>query len=248
MKRDKQDRKIIENPPVMKMKTPIVSCIMPTYNRRTFVPRAIGYFLGQDYESKELIIIDDGTDSIADLIPADDRIRYIRMEKKLTVGAKRNLACDEARGDIIVHWDDDDWMARWRLSYQAGKLEQADICGLSRVLFFDPAMESAWEYVYPGTLKPWVHGATLCYTKSFWERNPFPDKNVGEDSRFIWNDPDAKIIALTDNRFITALIHPDNASVKRISADCWFKIPVSDIRNLIGEDWEFYSGRMPVVR
>ena len=40
---------------------PLVSCIMPTYNRREFVPLAIRYFLRQDYANKELIIIDDGT-------------------------------------------------------------------------------------------------------------------------------------------------------------------------------------------
>ena len=48
---------------------PMVSCIMPTYNRREFIPNAIRYFLRQDYDNKELIIIDDGTDNIADLVP-----------------------------------------------------------------------------------------------------------------------------------------------------------------------------------
>jgi len=42
------------------------------------------------------------------------------------VGAKRNLACDLANGDIIVHWDDDDWMADWRLSYQVEQLMRAE--------------------------------------------------------------------------------------------------------------------------
>ena len=54
---------------------PLVSCIMPTYNRREFVPRAIRYFLRQDYANKELIIIDDGTDAIKDLVSDDERIR-----------------------------------------------------------------------------------------------------------------------------------------------------------------------------
>lgn len=57
---------------------PLVSCIMPTYNRRAFVPQAIYYFLRQDYPNKELIIVDDSTDEVGDLIPGDERIRYIR--------------------------------------------------------------------------------------------------------------------------------------------------------------------------
>jgi glycosyltransferase involved in cell wall biosynthesis len=220
---------------------PLVSCIMPTYNRRKFVPCALKYFLRQDYEPRELIIIDDGTDVVQDLIPRDDRIRYIRLAEKLTIGAKRNLACDLAKGDIILHWDDDDWMADWRVSYQVGQLEQADICGLNRVLFFDPAAETAWEYIYPGTTKPWVHGATLCYRKSFWKENPFSKRDVGEDLRFIWSDPEAKITVLPDNQFIAALVHPDNASAKRTYDYCWFQIPFPEIRLLLGKDFEFYA-------
>lgn len=81
-----------------------VSCIMPTFNRRRFIPQAINYFLRQDYASKELIVVDDGTEVVKDLIPRDDRIQYIRLEERLTVGAKRNLACGLARGDIIFHF------------------------------------------------------------------------------------------------------------------------------------------------
>ena len=47
------------NPPTL------VSCIMPTASRRRFVPLAIRYFLSQDYPNKELLILDDGDDSVA---------------------------------------------------------------------------------------------------------------------------------------------------------------------------------------
>src|SRR5678816_3153619 len=92
---------------------PLVSSIMPTYNRRAFVPQAIGYFLRQDYARKELIIVDDGSDEISDLIPRDERLRYTRLDHKLPLGAKLNLACEQASGEIIINWDDDDWYAPW---------------------------------------------------------------------------------------------------------------------------------------
>jgi glycosyltransferase involved in cell wall biosynthesis len=154
---------------------PLVSCIMPTANRRQFVPQAIRYFQVQDYPNKELIILDDGSDSVADLVPSDPRIRYLRQERKSTVGAKRNLACREARGEIIVHWDDDDWISEKRLSYQVKSLieEQADICGLNKVLFFNPASNRCWEYIYSNGSRPWVYGATLCYTRPSGEQVPF---------------------------------------------------------------------------
>ena len=87
-------------------------------------------FLAQDYPDRELIVVDDGDDAIADLLPSDARLRSIRLDRRATIGAKRNIACEAAAGDVIVHWDDDDWMADWRLTYQANALaaRAADVC------------------------------------------------------------------------------------------------------------------------
>jgi glycosyltransferase involved in cell wall biosynthesis len=60
----------------MPMALPLASCIMPTYNRRHFVPQAIKYFLRQDYPHKELIILDDGTDKIRDLVLDFPEMQY----------------------------------------------------------------------------------------------------------------------------------------------------------------------------
>ncbi|MGH8065316.1 MAG: glycosyltransferase family 2 protein, partial [Candidatus Entotheonellia bacterium] len=226
--------------------SPLVSCIMPTYNRRPFIPRAIRYFLQQDYSRRELIIVDDGSEPVHDLIPDDPRLRYLRLDRKHTVGAKRNLACQQAQGDIIVHWDDDDWMAPRRLRYQVKNLRaaQADICGLNRVLFYDPRLERAWEYIYPTSDKPWVAGGTLCYTRAFWQQHPFPDLNVGEDSRFVWSTPAKRLLALPDQTFYIALVHPGNTSLKRTSDQRWHPYPAGVIRTLLNEDWGFYQAPM----
>ena len=93
---------------------PLVTCIMPTSNRRVFIGQAVRCLLRQDYRHFELIVVDDGADAVGDCLPDDARIRYIRLDHHLSVGAKRNLACSQARGEIIFHWDDDDWYPRWR--------------------------------------------------------------------------------------------------------------------------------------
>ena len=54
------------------------SCPRSTAAR--FVPQAVRYFLRQDYPAKELIIVDDGPEPVSDLLPADDRIVYHRLE------------------------------------------------------------------------------------------------------------------------------------------------------------------------
>ena len=154
---------------------PLVSCIMPTCNRRAFIPYAIQYFLRQDYENKELIIIDDGTDKIADLVPDTPAIRYFYLDNKINLGAKLNLACKYARGTIIANWDDDDWYAERRLKYQVSVLQngQTELCGINNLLYYDLEAKIAWQYIYPKNQRTWLLGSSLCYTKEVMEQNTF---------------------------------------------------------------------------
>ncbi|HEX8475954.1 MAG TPA: glycosyltransferase [Pyrinomonadaceae bacterium] len=228
---------------------------MPTANRRRFVPQSIRYFLRQDYANKELIIVDDGTDAVADLIPDDERIVYIRLPERLTVGAKRNLACERARGQLIAHWDDDDWHAPHRLSYQVRALLRghADVCGINTLLFYEAVSERAWRYSYPSNQKPWLSGSTLCYTRAFWKTNRFPDIDVGEDARFMWSNRAKRLKVLEDATFHVGLVHENNVSPKQTAGAYWQTFPVEQIRRLLGDDWRFYHpaqsavDAMPVV-
>jgi glycosyltransferase involved in cell wall biosynthesis len=217
-----------------------VSCIMPTADRRAFIPGAIAQFLRQDYENSELVILDDGAAEVGALVPQHDRIRYVREARKTNVGQKRNHLCELARGDIIVHWDDDDWSAPWRVRYQVEQLLQshADVCGLDRVLFYEPAADQAWEYTYPKSAAPWVYGATLCYTRAFWRRNRFAPVSVGEDSRFVWSNVQKNVLALSEQRFFVGLVHAGNTSVKRTRGSRWRPYPAAELRELMAADCE----------
>ncbi|MCI0488061.1 MAG: glycosyltransferase family 2 protein [Blastocatellia bacterium] len=109
----------------------MVSCMVPTRNRCRFASQAIWYFLRQDYPQKELIALDDGDACVGNLIPNDERIRYVRLEHRLMVGAKRNLGCRMSRGGLIAHRGDDNRMSSERLSIQATQLMESDAlaCG-----------------------------------------------------------------------------------------------------------------------
>jgi ADP-heptose:LPS heptosyltransferase len=205
-----------------------VSCIMPTANRRPFIPAAIGHFLAQDYDDKELIILDDGEDCVGDLVPSHPHIRYLRHNRRQPLGRKRNMACAEARGELIAHWDDDDWYASFRLRRQIDALltADADICGIDHVLFLDAAARKAWEYVYPRGHTPWVCGATLCYRKSFWRKNPFPEINVAEDTRFVFAARGARIEVMPDTDIFVGMIHRANTSPKRMRDSRWRTCPI----------------------
>jgi glycosyltransferase involved in cell wall biosynthesis len=191
-----------------------VSCIMPTHNRRPFVGQAVAQFLAQDYPARELIVVDDGDDAISDLLSCDSRIQIIRRHQRTSIGAKRNLACEAAAGEVIVHWDDDDWMADWRLSYQVRTLQQqsADVCGLSRLYFHDEASSRAWIYTYPPHGQPWLAGGTLCYPKATWRNLAFQDIDEGEDTTWLRAIPHPRLIALDNAAFYIARVHPGNTS------------------------------------
>jgi glycosyltransferase involved in cell wall biosynthesis len=223
---------------------PLVSCIMPTYNRHPFVPQAIRCFLRQDYHNAELVIVDDSTPPIAYLVPNDSRIRYIHLGHRHTIGAKRNLACEEARGEYVIHWDDDDWYPPWRVRVQIRALldHRADLCGSSRVFYYEAATDRAWRYEYPqGRGAPWVAGNTLAYRRSFWARNRFPEIQVGEDTRFIWSGATKVVHDLCDPTLCVATIHSRNTSRKATSGAYWVAQSTAQIRELLGDDRHFYS-------
>lgn len=213
---------------------------MPTTReRREFAWRSIEYFLRQDYPHKELLIVDD--DCPLELPFNHPQIRHITMPVKRTLGAKRNFCVEAARGDLIMHWDDDDWMAPHRISYQVKSLQQegAEVCGLQRMLFFDAGNRQAWLYSYPDGQRPWLAGGSLLYTKEFWSRSPFPDIQVASDTRFIWEQRIDRRAVLEDHTFYVALIHSRNTSPKNCSGPYWKKWN-GNIETLMGPDIAFY--------
>jgi glycosyltransferase involved in cell wall biosynthesis len=225
--------------------TPLVSCIMPTCNRRSFVRQAIAYFLRQDYPHKELIIVDDGSEAVDDLVPPDANanIRYIRLPAKTVLGTKRNVACEHAQGSIIAHWDDDDWHAPHRLRYQVEALlgNKADICGIDRLLFYDVRSGLAWQYAYPPNQQAWVSGSTLCYQRAFWANNRFESINIGEDARFVWHNVRARVQTLPNTTFHIGIIHASNVSPKHTNGPLWRAYPANEVRALLGDDLGFYD-------
>jgi glycosyltransferase involved in cell wall biosynthesis len=201
------------------MEKPLVSCIMPTANRQKYIPYAINNFLIQDYPNAELVIIDDGTEAISLLLPDDPRINYFYVPPIGTTGLKRNYACERSNGELIMHWDDDDWRAPDWISRQVDYLltSGADICGIEHVNFFSAVTDTFWKGTALNRNNPnipgWLNGATLIYRKSFWEQHPFKDLQTAEDDDFI-KKSGAKTFAHDYIEGFVAILHPDNTTVK----------------------------------
>ena len=118
----------------------MISVIIPTYNRRELLLRAIDSVLQQTHADIEVIVVDDGsTDgtqtAVLDL--HDERVRYVRQSENAGACAARNRGVDMARGEYIAFQDSDDVFHPDKLEKQLAYLLEtgADVtvCAMNRV-------------------------------------------------------------------------------------------------------------------
>jgi len=112
--------------------TPLISVVIPTYNRGWMLKEAVESVLMQDYPSYELIVVDDGStdDTPAILDTYGARINVVRQENR-GVSAARNRGVREAAGSLIAFLDSDDLWMQGKLSTQAAFFQahpQVRIC------------------------------------------------------------------------------------------------------------------------
>lgn len=92
--------------------SPLISVILPTFNRAGVLPRAIDSVFDQSYKNVELIVVDDGsTDDTRQIMDKyGDKLIYIKQANQ-GVSAARNTGIRAARGQYIAFIDSDDkWM------------------------------------------------------------------------------------------------------------------------------------------
>lgn len=106
--------------------TPVVSVIIPTYNRAHVVGNAIDSVLGQTYTPVEVIVVDDGStdETQAKLAAYADRIRVLKQENSgPTIARNRGIAA--AQGEIVAFLDSDDYWLPDKLLRQVDLLQRA---------------------------------------------------------------------------------------------------------------------------
>ena len=95
-------------------KLPLVSVIIPTYNRGWVVKEAIDSVLDQDFSDYELIVVDDGSnDNTREILEAYGKAITVLQQSNRGVSAARNRGIAEAAGRLIAFLDSDDlWLPR----------------------------------------------------------------------------------------------------------------------------------------
>jgi len=103
---------------------PLVSVIIPTYNRAGQVAEAVASVAAQTFRDFEILVVDDGsTDDTFEVLAALECVRVLRHLRRRGVAAARNLGAAEARGEWLAFLDSDDLWLPEKLARQMAYLE-----------------------------------------------------------------------------------------------------------------------------
>ena len=111
-------------------KQPLISVIIPTYNRENIITRAIDSVIHQTYKNWELIIVDDGskdkTEEVIKPYLKNHKISY-HYQKNKGVCEARNYGIKKAKGEYIAFLDSDDEFEENKLSVQLCEMKKHNI-------------------------------------------------------------------------------------------------------------------------
>ena len=199
-------------------KYPFVSICTPTFNRRPFIPIIIKCFENQTYpkDKIEWIIVDDGTDKIEDLVKHIPQVKYFRYDNKLSLGTKRNITNEKAKGDIIVYMDDDDYYPPERISHAVDTLQKnpkALCAGSSAMYIYFKHIQKMYQF---GPYGPnHATAATFAFRKELLLKTRFDETaSLAEEKKFL-KDYTIPFVQLDPLKSILVFSHNHNSFDKK---------------------------------
>ena len=181
---------------------PNVSILMPTYDRRNFLPLIMTNLYSIDYpkDKLEVVIIDDhksplfinDTEVKMVMERVGININYIRdTSRHLSIGEKRNRLVKFAKHKICINMDDDDIYFPNYIRYSVDLLQsnKYGLVGSAQMLFLYP--HHNWKIAgIQCESKRQIHEATMCFTKKYWRSmGGFSKNGNGEGAKMVdFND------------------------------------------------------------
>lgn len=111
-------------------KLPLVSVIIPTYNRPHTIERAIRSVYSQSYSNIEIVVVDDNAKNLnarkktSEIMKKYPRVKYIKNQKNVGGAESRNIGIRTAKGKYVAFLDDDDEFLPSKISRQVALMEQ----------------------------------------------------------------------------------------------------------------------------
>lgn len=197
---------------------PFVSVCTPTFNRRPFIPYIIKIFQQQTYpkDRMEWVVVDDGTDCVQDLFKDIPQVKYIRKEEKMTLGTKRNLMHDHAKGDILVYMDDDDYYPPDRVEHAVDMLTkhpEAMASGSSKIYIYFKHNQTMYTF---GPYAPnHATAGTFAFRRDLLKTSRYDDNaSIAEEKEFLKNYT-VPFVQLDPRKTILVFSHEHNTFDKR---------------------------------
>ena len=199
---------------------PDVSIVTITYNRRLFMPLAKYSYMIQSYPEQKLewVIVDDGDDPIEDTLIGVPNVKYVRLDKKVSIGEKRNIGVQNAMYDTIVMMDDDDVYPNNSVLHRVVMMKDCAFC--TTLPCYDIQNHISFMNVPPYTLPmaQRVSEASLVFKKSFWEARKFSDEQIAEGNAFI-HGREEMCRELSPQEVIVSLVHSGNTSARKVTGE-----------------------------
>jgi hypothetical protein len=196
---------------------PFVSVICPTWNRREFLPYLLYIYQYQDYpaDKRELIIVDDSSESNEDLIDmlvdrTQHSVRYIHSDKKLILGEKRNLLNRLATGKYILCFDDDDYYPADKISWQVGAMQENNsiFSGCDQIYIWYSHLDKIYRTRSFG--KNHALNGTFGYHRNFLRNHRYDDNaSLAEEEGFLKNFT-TPVLQLESGKAILCVSHSAN--------------------------------------
>ena len=207
---------------------PFVSVCTPTFNRRPFIPIAFEIFKNQDYPKSRLewIIVDDGTDPIADLVQSSGipQIKHHRVNEKMSLGKKRNYmhSLINPKTEYLIYFDDDDWYPHDRISHSIEMLEKNPSCliaGSSELYCYFKAIKDQHEPARLIQFGPYTANhstaGTFCFHRKLLTISKYDDlKELAEERDFL-KEYTIPLCQLNPLKTILVFSHEHNTFDKR---------------------------------
>ena len=199
---------------------PLVSVCTPTFNRRPFIATMLECFRNQTYPKYriEWIIIDDGTDKIKDLIDAANipQIQYYAVDKKMSLGAKRNYMHEKTKGSILVYMDDDDYYPPERIAHAVEKLQEnpeALCAGASEIYIYFKHIHRMVQF---GPYGPnHATAGTFAFRRELLDQSRYEDHAALAEEKVFLKDYTIPFVQLDPLKTILVFSHEQNTFDKR---------------------------------
>ena len=196
---------------------PMVSIVTPTYNRRRFIPSLIKMVQTQTYprDRMEWVVYDDGQEEVRDLFEAArdnlPKLYFIWSDEKMTLGEKRNRLNQDAKGEIIVAMDDDDFYFPTRVE-EAVKTLQSNpgfrLAGSSEVYMYFTDTKEIWK------AGPYFKGhatnGTMVWTKTYADTHQYDETVAFSEEKSFLENYKNPLVQLNPKTVMLVMSHSDN--------------------------------------